>query len=100
MSNLLYGYDSDDQTFTPLPVSPWLIPAVIIYFIIGAVRSANERKPQAINLPMAILYSNSDKWKALKAIASERDLTPVERQELARLEFAHGGPWPLDYSRL
>jgi hypothetical protein len=100
MSNLWYGFDNSNQTFTPLPASPWLIPATLIYFIVGAVFFAVKKQPKDIRLPMAILYSNSYKWKELKAIAAERELTPIERQELARLEFAHGGPWPLDYSKL
>jgi hypothetical protein len=100
MSNLLYGYDNDNQTFTPLPASPLLIPVAIIYFIAGAIHHALLTRPRDINLPLSILYANSAKWHELKAIASERELTPIERQELARLEFAHGGPWPLDYSKL
>lgn len=100
MSNLLYGYDSSNQTFTPLPASPWLIPATIIYCIVSAIQSARLQKPQDIKLPMAILYSNSIKWKALKAKQKSGDLSPVELQELRRLEFAHGGPWPLNYSDL
>ena len=100
MTNLWYGYDSDNGTFTPLPPSPLLIPLTILYFLGASIYNAYLQRPQEIGIPIDTLKANAQRWSYLKSLKKQNKLSAFEAQELTKLEYAHGGPWPLDYSKL
>jgi hypothetical protein len=100
MSNLLYGYDSDNGTFTPLPPSPLLIPLTILYFLGASIYNAYLQRPKEIDIPLDTLKINAKRWDYLKNLEKQRELSPHEKLELTNLEYAHGDLWPLDYSEL
>lgn len=95
---LLYGYDSDNNTFTPLPASPLLLPAILLGGIVALLKWAINRQNRPIkvrNHPSGCSRETfvwyRDKYNELLDKKYNRGgLTPIE--ETVLLHVAHP-PW-------
>lgn len=44
MANILWAYDEERSSFSALPASPWLLPAIAIAGVVAAVRSCQPKE--------------------------------------------------------
>jgi hypothetical protein len=51
MANILYAYDGESSSFSALPASPWLLPAIFLLVAIGIIDEAKRAVPVNICAP-------------------------------------------------
>lgn len=91
MSNIWWAYDESSGSFSALPASPALLPALGVFFL-AAVFSAGKEKPRVIetypdgNPYMGEHLANKPRYDELINIMGYRELTDKEQSELHRLK--------------
>ena len=105
-NNLLYSYDDENKKISPLPASPYLLPAVIVYVLLWAgscISSFFNRSSNTENVTktMGLTYETwrpyRDRYICLIDKKNRQGLTPNEARELARVQYPpwakHGEVW-------
>lgn len=98
-NNLLYSYDEENNKISPLPASPYLIPAIIAYCFIwlgsltaryfkGNIGPENVTKSRNLSYETWQIYR--DRYIFLVDKRRNHGLTVAEIKELAGLQYP---PW-------
>jgi hypothetical protein len=98
MSNLWWAYDESNGSFSALPASPLLLPAIGLFFLLaifdqmGGKGSAGKiiETADRVNEYGGLFDSNKIRFDQLIATMRRRQLTEEETSELYRLQHP---PW-------
>lgn len=98
MANIWWAYDEDNGSFSALPASPLLLPAIGAFFLLAVFdkmaednRSKKILKPACeMNIDRTLYDSNKKRYHELLAVIRKRPLNEDEESEMYRL--AHP-PW-------
>lgn len=53
-TNIFYAYDSATGSFSPLPASPWLLPAMGVFALLAAYKKCELSRPVIVGEPPEI----------------------------------------------
>jgi len=98
MANLWWAYDEDNSSFSALPASPLLLPALGLFFLLAVFdRMAENDRGKKILKPASemrvdrTLYdSNKKRYREMLEILKVRQFNEDEDSEMYRIEHP---PW-------
>ena len=98
MANIWWAYDESNGSFSALPASPLLLPAIGIFFLLAVFermaendRSKEILKPaREVKVNMSLHESNRQRYYQLLEIIKVRPLNEDEDSEMYQLQHP---PW-------
>ena len=98
MANIWWAYDEDNGSFSALPASPLLLPAIGLFFLLAMFdkMSNGENAGKVTGSASRVLEygplfeQNKARFNQLLAIMRRRELSEDERSELHRIQHP---PW-------
>jgi len=90
MANIFWSYDESEGSFSPLPASPWLLPAIGLFALAALFQAIKSSQPPEELGPMPpydpILYEkNKTRYYYLIQRKADYGLSEDEQSELNRL---------------
>lgn len=93
MANLIYSYDDSSGSFSPLPASPFLLPAIFLWAFFKFATNAKEIKKITNSSPIEMpekFYAYKKRYHEMIEIQGRRDFTDKEHSEFHSLIYP---PW-------
>jgi hypothetical protein len=98
MANIWWAYDENNSSFSALPASPLLLPAIGLFFLLAVFDRMAERdrgkqiiKPASeLKVDRTLFSSNKQRYCEMLEILKVRPFTEDEESEMYRLEHP---PW-------
>jgi hypothetical protein len=96
MSNIWWAYDEENGSFSALPASPMLLPALGLFFLAAVFSRAQKSSgPTKLacemqNVDHGLIHRNAARFHELLAIMKTRNLNDSEESELYRIQHP---PW-------
>jgi len=98
MANIWWAYDESEGSFSALPASPLLLPALGFFFLLAVFdeiaekgRSKQITKPAAeLKVDRTLFDSNKQRYRELLNVIKVRPLNEDEESEMYRLSHP---PW-------